>query len=311
MAVAKKGVFFTLSAIILLTVFFAGLLFEISPQISEKNKVISVKTANMNQFVRGLDQDVERGLFIAGFRALLAAEQFVSDNNQFLNNVEDNLKEAMRNGSIDGNSLPMMDQSTIPEWLSRIQTEAIRLGILVNFSEEIIIVNQSSPWVVNYYVNVSYNVTDIGRTATFNRDILIDTEVSIIKLKDPIYTIFTSGRIVRSINSTPYEGNYASGLNITNLQNHINDLLYANSTGPSYLMRLEGNLNNSPMGIESIVFIPDLEDQGLPVFERTSVDYLYFANSGLPFFTINNTFESWFRLDDGHLDKYQVRDITE
>lgn len=311
MAVGKKAVFYTFSALLLLTVVFADLLFQSSYQISEENKVVSIKTASLNAFVLGLDQDIERGLFIAGFRALIAADQFISDNNRFLSNAETGLREAMLNGTIEGNSAAVMDESTLPEWLSRITSEALRVGIVVNFSYKNIDINQSNAWEVNYYADVDYNVTDLTTTGTFRRSKQVSTGVSIIELKDPVYTIFTNGQIIRAINITPYEGNYASGLNTVNLHAHINDLYYANSTGPSYLMRLEGNLGNSSVGIESIVRLPDLQEQGLPVFERSSVDYVYFSNSSPTIHTINNTFEDWFRLDDAHLDKYQVAGITE
>ena len=75
-------------------------------------------------------------------------------------------------------------------------------------------------------------------------------------------------------------------------------------------MRFEGNFGNSPFGIESIVRLPDLQEQELPVFERSAVDYLYFSNLTPSISIINNTFEDWFRLDDAHLEKYQVEDLA-
>ena len=307
----KKAVFFTFSAILLLAVIFSDLLFESSFQLSDKNKVIGVKTDSLNAFVKGLDQDIERGLFIAGFRALIASEQLIRSSESFLNDSKANIEEAITNGSIEGNPVAMMDQSTISEWVARINSEATRIGILFNFSLNSLEVDQTDPWNVNYYANVSYNITDFTNTASFHRNKIITTNVSIIGLKDPLYTIFTNGLISRAINMTPHEGSYASGLNTSNLQDHINGLFYANSTGPSYLMRLEGNLGDSPAGVESIVRLPDLEDQGLLVFERSSVDYIYFGSTNPIIYVINNTFEDWFRLDDAHLEKYQVAGITE
>jgi len=307
----KKAVFYTFSAILLLVVIFAELLFETNYQVSDENKVVSVKTASLNAFVLGLEQDIERGLFIAGFRALVAADQFITNSNTFLSDAEAGLEEAMFNGSMEGSSVSIMDESTIPEWLSRIEAEALQVGILVNFSYSNIEINQSTPWDVDYHANVVYNVTDLTNTAVFSRNMHVSSSVNIIEFKDPLYTIFTNGQIIRAINITPYEGNYASGLGTANLKAHINGLFYTNSTGPSYLMRLEGNLGNSSAGIESIVRLPDLQEQELPIFERSSVDYVYFGESNPPIFVINSTFEDWFRLDDAHLAKYQVEDMTE
>ena len=296
---------------LLLAVVFSSLLFQTERQITADINLVSLKTSNLNAFVRNLDEDVERGLFIAAFRALLAADNHISDTNSFLTNSESSLKEAMVNGTIDGLPASMMTQSTLPEWLSRIRTEAIRVGILVNFSDFDIGFNQSSAWAVNFFTNVSYNVTDRSSTATFRRSQFVTTAVNIQGLKDPVHTIFTNGQILRVINETPYEDDYVSGVNTLNLQAHINDLYYAVSSGPSYLMRLEGDLSNSTLGIESIVRLPDLQAQGIPVFERSSVDYIYFSNATPQIFIINNTFEDWFRLDGAHLEKYQVESITE
>ena len=106
------------------------------------------------------------------------------------------------------------------------------------------------------------------------------------------------------------EGNYVTGTDTTNFKRHIDGLYYANSSaGPSFLMRLEGNLSNSSTGIESIVRLPDLQVQGIPVYERSSVDYIYFGNATPTIYIINNTYESWLRLDDGHLDKYQASSL--
>ncbi|MBN2454475.1 hypothetical protein JXB11_02925 [Candidatus Woesearchaeota archaeon] len=307
----KKAVFFTFSALLLLTVAFTGILFQTRYSVSEENELVSFKTSSLNSFVLSLDQDIERGLFIAGFRALISADQVVSGSGEFLNDSESAIREAMVNGTINGKSVSMMNQSTIGEWLSRIESEATKMGIIVNFSYVSLEINQTNPWEVGYKATIIYNVTDFTGTADFRREGGVETEVSIDGLKDPLYTVFTSGKIIRAINMTAYEGNYVSGVDTTNLKEHINSLMYANSSGPSYLMRLEGNLGNSSVGIESIVRLPDLQEQGLPVYERSCVDYIYFGNDTPEIYVINNTFEDWLRIDDAHLEKYRVEGVAE
>ncbi|MBI2663730.1 hypothetical protein HYX10_00105 [Candidatus Woesearchaeota archaeon] len=305
----KKGVFFTLSALLLLSLVFADLLFEAAPHADQADKIVRVKTATLNSFVNNLDEDIARGLFIAGFRSLIAANQHISEKNEFLDDTEGSLIEAMLNGTIEGKTAGIMDQSTLTEWTGRIRAQALTVGILVNFSF-ILDINQSSPWQIDFYSNVSYNVTDTSSTASFRRNVFIESSAELAGLKDPVYTIYTQGKVLRTINITPYEGNYVSGANTENLIGHINALYYANSSGPSYLMRLEGNLNDSEFGIESIVVLPDLQEQGLPVYERSSVDYVYFGNENPEIYVINGTFEDWFRLDAEHLEKYQAEDIA-
>ncbi|MFH1181805.1 MAG: hypothetical protein V1702_02510 [Candidatus Woesearchaeota archaeon] len=310
MAVGKKAVFFTFSALFMLAIVFTWMFFNTSYRVGEESDLVKFKTSNMNEFVAGFDQDVERGVYIAGFRALISAEGYVSNTKVFLNDSVASLGEAMINGTINGVPAPMMTDSTLLAWLTRIKNAAVGVGIIVNASYVGLEINQSSPWLVDFFANITYNVTDFTNTAVFRRSKIASAQISIIGLRDPVYTVYTNGQIIRAINNTLYEGDYASGtppnLDTTNLKDHINQLMYANSTGPSYLMRLEGNLGDSPMGIESIVRLPDLQGQGLPVYEKSSIDYIYFNTSNPGFCVIKDTFEDWFRLDDAHLAKYQV-----
>lgn len=309
----KTGMFFTISALILLGILFTSLIFQGRYSLSEQGKVIAQKTSSLQNFASGLEKDAERGLFIASFRAVLGAEDTILSTNKFLDDAKAGILEAMTNGTINGTSISGMDKSTLYEWRSRMVSSAAKLGMLLNISFNDLSVNQSSPLNVEFAAIISFNITDTANTATFFKSKRVTTSISIIGFDDPIYAVFTGGRIIRQINITPYEGNYASGLDTTNLKDHINRLYYANSTGPSFLMRLEGNLNNSPsgspIGIESIVKLPDLAEQGLPVYERSSIDYIYFGNATPTIYIINQTFEDWLRLDEDHLYKYQVYDI--
>ena len=306
-----KGMFFTISALILISVFFASLIFQNRYNFNEHDKIVSLKTSSLQNFVSGLEQDTKKGLFIAGFRAVLGAEEAVFNADAFLNDSKSGILEAVMNGTVNSGVVSTMNKSTLPEWLSRMQAEAAKLGIIINLTIGQVAVGQSSPWRVDFVENYSYNLTDTSGTAFFYKSTSATASVSILGFTDPLYTIMTGNKISRTINVTPYEGNYATGTDTTNLKNHISGLYYANSSGPSFLMRLEGNLSSSPVGagIESIVRLPDLRDQGLPVYDRSSVDYIYFSNSTPAIYTINQTFEDWFRLDEDHLDKYQVYDL--
>ncbi len=307
----KTAMFFTITAIMLLTVVFISLIFQSRYTFSERNRVVSVKGSSLNTFVAGLEEDVSRGMFIAGYGAILAVEDLITGSSSFVADSKSSILEALMNGTINGTPTSVMSQRTLPDWLSRIASEAAKMGIILNLSFDGVRVSQSEPWSINFTApNMEFNVTDFSGTAAFYKKSAVTAQVSLIGFEDPIYTVFTNGQIVRTINTTPYEGSYASGADTTNLKDHINRLLYSNSTGPDFLMRLEGDLDgNSPFGIESIVRLPDLQAQDLQVFERSSVDYVYFGNTTPAIYAVNQTFEDWFRLDEDHLYKYQVYDM--
>ena len=302
----RKGMFFTISALILLGVLFVSLIFQNRYSFSDRDRVVSLKTLAMQNFASGLEQDAKKGLFIAGFRAVLGAEEVIFKTDDFINDSKAALLEAVMNGTVDGMALSAMNQSTLPEWLARMNVETAKLGIVLNFSIDTLAVEQSSPWSVDFLMAYSFNVTDTASTAAFYKKVNTTASVSIVGFDDPLYTIFTDNRIIRAINATPYEGNYASGTDTSNLISHIDSWYYTNSSGPSFLMRLEGNLSDSSVGIESIVRLPDLEAQGMTVYERSGIDYIYFGNTTPTIYAINSTYENWFRLDAAHLNKYQV-----
>ena len=97
---------------------------------------------------------------------------------------------------------------------------------------------------------------------------------------------------------------------IENLRNFLFDGCYKSSNGPSYLMRLEGNLSNSPYGIESFVNLDDFENVGIHTNSGIScVDYMYFSNNQTSAHRIKGM-PDWFYLDDDHLSEYNCTDIT-
>jgi hypothetical protein len=143
------------------------------------------------------------------------------------------------------------------------------------------------------------------------RSKLASARVSIIGLMDPLYTVYTHGQILRMINSSPYELRYVNGTNTSNFQSHINGYWYSNSTGPSYLMRLEQNFGNSSAGIESVVRLPDFQAKGLPIAEKSCIDYVYFNSANdPPIYSIKSTFVDWLRIDSSHLGKYNLSSIA-
>ena len=80
-----------------------------------------------------------------------------------------------------------------------------------------------------------------------------NTSVSLINIRDPIYSVYTYGRVpntIRITNVTDYVND--SNNDTSQLRYHINHSFYVeNILSPSFLMRLEGNFSKSPYGIES------------------------------------------------------------
>ena len=162
-------------------------------------------------------------------------------------------------------------------------------------------------------MDIAYNITDKKQTASWMRSNHLQTEVSILGLEDPTYSLNTYGKIINKIvqaNETDFD-------DLDVLKNHISQSYYiASERAPSFLMKLEGNFSNSTWGIESIVNFQEFEIQDITVKTASAVDYIYFDNVSVSSCIINQTQNAtgydWFRLDDSdsyHLNKYDVECI--
>ncbi|MBI4438971.1 hypothetical protein HY640_03510 [Candidatus Woesearchaeota archaeon] len=305
----KKGVFFTLAAVLLLLAL--AMLVSLQSKYRQPDRaVVETRISTMSDFVGSIEKDMERGLYISAFRAVLSMEEFVSQGS-FLNDSGARFQEAVLTGSIHNRSMVLMQNSTLPDWAARVSGVASGIALIVNISFDSVSVRQSGSWALVAESNMTINVTDTLNTASWSVNSSASALVSIIGLEDPFFVINTQGRALRVINSSPFEGNYVVGNNTANLVSHIAGFYYTNSTGPDFLMRFEGNYSGSPFGIETFVNVPELQQKGVSQYERSMVDYVYFGNlSTAALYRVNNTYENWLLIDDAHLAKYQVQGVS-
>ena len=311
---SKKSIFFTLTALVLLILllFSTGLIQKYEKR--EKSFILETRIISMDYFINSVDEDMERGVYISGYRALLALEDYITINGRYVNNAKTRFKEAFLNGTINNSEANMMINNTFLNWTEKMKTEALKTDIIVNFTINDVRLYQIDPWNVLIDLNVSLDVSDKKQTASWKKEKIVTSEISILGFEDPIYTIETGNNLLVSINTTPYENNYTNGTDVTNLLDHMHKSYYSAFTGaPSFLMRFEGNFSKDPNGIESIV---DKNELGLyvPVFKpRSSIDYLYWGHpsvrgekiQGMPTdFVMDN--ETNAELNQTHLQKYQL-----
>jgi hypothetical protein len=216
----------------------------------------------------------------------------------------------MLNGTINKSSLNIMEDSTFTDWTEKIKEEAEKIDVIINFTIRDLNIFQKNSWKVTIGLNITLNVNDKRGTASWNINKFLETNVNIEGLEDPLYIINSYGRVpnvVRKSNITDFDI-------LSNLIKQINNSYYIESdTAPNFLMRFENNLSNSTYGIESLVNLDKFTQQGLQIYSRSNVDYIYFGNQSVSSCIINETYEDgtfdWFRLDNDiepyyHLDNY-------
>ncbi len=299
----KKGMFFTILSIAIIGLFVLTYnLYSTSQQ--NQRQAIKKRISTINNFIFSLEKDLSRKLYIASFRAIFLMEKQIVDTGDYIDNVNATFNELVFNGTIDDEEKILMNQATIPEIQSFIREKAEKINVNFSFSSSELILTQTDPWNIKVILNTNITVRDNAGLAYWNKTEIIVTYVSIDNFEDPIYTVGTNGLIINQINQTPYN---VSEINYANLSSHVENSFYISSTdAPSFLKRLQGDLTPDEKGIESLVYLPELSQQGISIEEKTIVDYIYFSSNNPPYCQIKGM-PLWFRLDTaspGHLNIY-------
>ena len=204
--------------------------------------------------------------------------------------------------------------ASIKSWLQRINEEASQLNIKVDINVNEIDIEHITPWEVRLSINMTSFIADSRGLAYWNITNKYSEQFSILGFEDPLYTIETNDKITVLVNQTP---NMTFVNKLTNdtsiLDNHIVNNYYINNTlAPSFLMRFSGNLSSSEFGIESMVYPEDISAQVESGFDtsRSLIDYIYFGNQSTSDFCNFQNMSSWFRLDEDHLDFYEVGSLA-
>ena len=296
----KKSQIFSLIAIAIIMLLFVS--YEVYSIIYER-AAIKTRIRTMDNFLFSLEQDLSRKLYISGFRIIFLAENEITRTGNYIPSFQNFFEEAISNGTINGQVTEILYGTTIQNITEDIQEKADKMSIIANFTNVKVSVSQEDPWNLVIYFNATLNLTDKRNLAGWYKNETIKSFVSIEGFEDPLYLISTSG-IARKIYRTPYEGNYVNEGDKTNLSSHLENKYYANNTdAPSFIHRIEGNLQANPNGIETFVYIPEFSAMG---FSKSIVDHIYFNLADNTQGSTILDMPSWFKIDTNHCLRYQL-----
>jgi len=306
----KKSVFFTYVAITLSALIVLLFVIHTGYRLRDKMYVVETRINSINDFVNDVEKDIDRGLYIASFRSILALEEYMTTNGLFLEDVNSDFKEALLNGTVNNTYMNVITNSSFKDWISKIEKEAIKIGIIINFTIENVKIYQINPWYVSVDLNISFNLSDEKRTSSWKKNKYLTTKINIEGFEDTLYPLNTYGRVFNIITKAP-----VTKFNLTYLKEHLNNSHYiASSLAPSFLMRLQNNLSSSPYGIESLVNLNKLAQQDVITYDESNVDYIYFGELAISSCIVNETVNdpnfNWFRLDSPHLSIYDVNCLS-
>ncbi len=305
----KKGILFTLVAIVLSVVVILSFSVHTGYRLKEKMYVIETRVNTMNNFITDIEDDLKKGVYISSFRAILSMSQYIATNGSFIEDINPAFEELFTEGTLFTEEADLMIDSTFTDWVERIQAESAKIDIISNITINKVEILQENPWYITVNANVNMIIEDNKETSSWSLNKDIKTNISIIGMEDPLYLINSQGRITNTIRQTIYN-DFVSGSNVDNLIGHTNESYYiSRNSSPSFLMRFQGNFSPSENGIESLVNVQEFIDQGISSNDKSIVDYIYFSNITSTDYRINNT-PSWFKIDEDHLKVYEVEDLA-
>ena len=299
-----KGVFYSVMALMLLLPIVSYLVLY-SDIIKSENEELAQRITGekLASFSKSIDIDLEKALNIYARRSIGNAVAYIETNGTLIDNSNLRLKELFTNSTIYGSAAPL--NSSIYEWRDKIIIRGRQLGFdtTVNFTNIYFAPYDSFNVALNVSVIVNITAGDTTVYRNYNETVI----VSIEDYEDPLYALNTNGLVKNIIKKSSF-----SVTNATHLDNLTLKKLYLSSSdGPSFFDRLEGRLTASStsnaIGLESIVYQPDLLAFGItPKSGQSYVDYLYFNNSVITGYPVNNSAISWLRIDNTHANLYGV-----
>lgn len=307
----RKAIFYTLLAFVFIMLVLVISEIFYKPQKTELQETVLERIITFNDFLNNIEKDLERLCRITGFRSFLAMEDYVASNGVFLNNTGQAFEEAFTYGTINNIKMDIMENSSLKYYLTKITDKASDIGLWLNIRVINISLEQVDAWNVKVTLLLNINASDKANPpiATWEYNTTAKARFSIIGLRDPLYSVNTAGKVDNTIQQTNITEFVGDDNSTDGLLFHITNGLYKNSTkAPSFLMRFTNNLSNSDYGIESLVYIPLINAQNIPIDESKSVvDYLFFSNqtntADLCYFT---NMPDWFRIDSDHEEDYDL-----
>jgi hypothetical protein len=305
----SKGIFFTLLGIVLVGLFISTFVFYVHYRQSRQMDSYEIRINSMNELLKSTNADLQRALYISGFRSILSlVENVTSPGGTPLLDSRNEFLRMILNGTTRASSRVegMMVNQTITNWTNKIESLASQM----DFNLSILLVNisvyQDNPWSVGIRGDFNMSLSDTKKIASWKTRTSITTAIDIVGLEDPLYSLGTSSyrhRWIVRANTTVW--------NTTGLKAHLDKKTYvADSDAPDFLMRLQGLYGPSSHGIGTLVDKYDWPAElGAPDPEASSVDYVYFSHAITMNYSIYNISDlgvkySGFRLDSGHIDFY-------
>ncbi len=193
-----KGMIYTTFAILAASlIFFMAALPMTSTVDIDTSEAIRIGEASF--YLDSVLEDVERSTGIAVRRGLTGASNYIIGTGEPLDDAEDDLTEAIVNGSINGVELNATENASLGEWGDRVEnmTEEAGYRLEMRVSDYSF---DSSGFHVETSKQLEARLEDPVTLASFNRSVSVDVDAEVKGVEDPMLLLRSAGRYTTSIN---------------------------------------------------------------------------------------------------------------
>lgn len=207
----RKGFIYTLYTISFL---FALMLFLTMQKSAGNNSELAekIRADEVLGFERAISNDINRGVYISGKRALLSLDSsIIGGNGTFSSHANSSIAELIRNGTLEGEPADVMENSTLIDWSQSLATISGGQKISASFDIGDALINTASAFEISVKTNVSMQLYDPFTKIAYNRTIEAVQNIPIYQLEDPYSTIKSFGAISNIFSKCPSLEGSASG----------------------------------------------------------------------------------------------------
>jgi hypothetical protein len=168
----------------------------VSFQVTGSNQVETGNTDRIGEasfFLQSIFSDMDRSLRISTRRALTGITNHIVLTGEPLQSAEENVSEALENGTLDGEELNGTEDASLEDWTSRVRDIADNSGYGLDIRIENYSFNDTG-FNVESTFSVFASLRDPTSLATFNRTESTTTDISIEGIEDSLLLLRSEGR---------------------------------------------------------------------------------------------------------------------
>ncbi|MFZ2456612.1 MAG: hypothetical protein WAX07_09065 [Candidatus Altiarchaeia archaeon] len=220
-----KGIFFTLAIVLLMIpLIFLASFYLMSTETKIDDTTSRIRCDELHYFVEDVKRDLSRAVSIFGRRAAIyAIDHVVNSSTPMMNytfnctsmcNVdcekiiyprtgsEAAIAELALCGTLNGTNVTYMVNHTVREWINRIEMRGADKNMRINITLKEIKVLPIDAWNFSIVLDNDIKVIDDTNICYYmGLHRATESNTSIIGLEDPLYTLGTSGRIIKYIDN--------------------------------------------------------------------------------------------------------------